>query len=65
MIRRKGRFVGSYSSLAEKLSKDSLTDSLSSRVINEKGFDERIVKLGGTRRGRVDALVKASEGGKK
>lgn len=65
MIRKKGKFVGSYSSLAEKLSKDSLTDSLSSKVINEKGFDERIVKLGGTRRGRVDALVKASEGGKK
>ena len=65
MIRKKGKFVCSYSSLAEKLSKDSLTDSLSSKVINEKGFDERIVKLGGTRRGRVDALVKANEGGKK
>ena len=65
MIRKKGKFVGTYSSLAEKLSKDSLTDSLSSRVINEKGFAERVVALGGTRRGRVDALVKASEGGKK
>ena len=65
MIRRKGKFVGTYSSLAEKLSKDSLTDSLSSRVINEKGFAERIVALGGTRRGRVDALVGASQGGKK
>ena len=65
MIRKKGKFVGTYSSLAEKLSKDSLTDSLSSRVLNEKGFAERIVALGGTRRGRVDALVKASEGGKK
>ena len=65
MIRRKGKFVGTYSSLAEKLSKDSLTDSLSSRAINNKGFAERIMALGGTRRGRVDALVKASEGGKK
>ena len=65
MIRKKGKFVGTYSSLAEKLSKDSLTDSLSSRVINDKGFANRIMALGGTRRGRVDALVKASEGGKK
>lgn len=65
MIRKKGKFVGTYSSLAEKLSKDSLTDSLSSRVINEKGFAKRIVALGGTRRGRVDALVGASQGGKK
>ena len=65
MIRRKGKFVGTYSSLAEKLSKDSLTDSLSSKVINEKGFAERVMTLGGTRRGRVDALVGASEGGKK
>ena len=65
MVRRKGKFVGSYSSLADKLSKDSLTDSLSSRVINEKGFAKRVVALGGTRRGRVDALLKASEGGKK
>ena len=65
MIRKKGKFVGTYSSLAEKLSKDSLTDSLSSRVINEKGFAERVVALGGTRRGRVDALVGASQGGKK
>lgn len=65
MIRKKGKFVGTYSSLAEKLSKDSLTDSLSSKVINQKGFAERIIALGGTRRGRVDALVKASEGGKK
>ena len=64
MIRKKGKFVGTYSSLAEKLSKDSLTDSLSSRVINDKGFAERILALGGTRRGRVDALVSASKGGK-
>lgn len=64
MIRKKGKFVGTYSSLAEKLSKDSLTDSLSSRVINEKGFAQRVVALGGTRRGRVDALVGASKGGK-
>ena len=65
VIRKKGKFVGTYSSLAEKLSKDSLTDSLSSRVINEKGFAQRVVALGGTRKGRVDALVGASKGGKK
>lgn len=65
MIRRKGKFVGTYSSLAEKLSKDSLTDSLSSKVINDRGFANRIMALGGTRRGRVDALVGASKGGKK
>ena len=65
MIRKKGKFVGTYSSLAEKLSKDSLTDSLSSKVINQKGFAERVVALGGTRKGRVEALVKASEGGKR
>ena len=65
MIRKKGKFVGTYASLAEKLSKDSLTDSLSSRVINDRGFAERIVALGGTRKGRVDALVSSSKGGKK
>ena len=64
MIRQKGRYLGSYSTIAERLSQDALTDSLSSRVINEKGFAERVVALGGTRRGRVEALVKAS-GGKK
>lgn len=65
MIRKKGKFVGTYSSLAEKLSKDSLTDSLSSKVINEKGFAERVMALGGTRKGRVEALVEASKGGNK
>ena len=65
MIRKKGKFVGSYSSLAEKLSKDSLTDSLSSRVINQKGFANRVVALSGTRKGRVEALLDASKGGKK
>ena len=64
MIRQKGRYLGSYSTIAERLSKDALADSLSSRVINEKGFAERVVALGGTRKGRVEALVKAS-GGKK
>ena len=64
MLRQKGRYVGSYSTIAERLSKDALADSLSSRVINEKGFAERVVALGGTRKGRVEALVKAS-GGKK
>ena len=64
MIRQKGKYIGSYSTIAERLSKDSLADSLSSRVINEKGFAERVVALGGTRKGRVEALVKAS-GGKK
>lgn len=65
MIRKQGKFVGTYSSLAEKLSKDSLTDSLSSRAINDKGFAERLMALGGSRKGRVDALVEASKGGKK
>lgn len=65
MVRRKGKFVGSYSSLADKLSKDSLTDSLSSRVLNQEGFAKRVVALGGTRKGRVEALVAASKGGKK
>ena len=65
MIRKKGQFVGTYSSLAEKLSKDSLTDSLSSKVINEKGFAERVMALGGTRKGRVEALIAASKGGNK
>ena len=64
MIRQKGRYVGSYSTIAEMLSKDSLADSLSSRVINEKGFAERVMALGGTRKGRVETLVGAS-GGKK
>ena len=62
-IRKKGRFVGTYSSLAEKLSKDALTDSLSSKVINKKGFAERILALSKTRKGRVSALVEASKGG--
>lgn len=65
MIRKKGKFVGSYSSLADKLSKDSLTDSLSSKVMNDKGFANRVIALGGTRKGRIDALLKASEGGNK
>ena len=64
MLRKKGKFIGSYSSVAEKLSKDALTDSLSSRAINDEGFRNRILALGGTRKGRVEALVKAS-GGKK
>ena len=64
MIRQKGRYLGSYSTIAERLSKDALADSLSSRVINEKGFAERVVALGGTRKGRVEALVKASGGAK-
>lgn len=64
MIRQKGRYVGSYSTIAERLSKDALTDSLSSRVINQEGFAKRVMALGGTRKGRVQALVEAS-GGKK
>ena len=64
MLRKKGKFIGSYSSVAEKLSKDAITDSLSSRAINEEGFTQRILALGGTRKGRVSALVKASGGGK-
>ena len=65
MIRKKGKFVGSYSSLAEKLSKDSLTDSLSSKVLNQKGFAERVMALSSSREGRVEKLVDASKGEKK
>lgn len=64
MIRKKGRFVGSYSSLAEKLSKDAITDSLSARAMNDRGFTERYMSLGGSRKGRVEALIKASGGSK-
>ena len=65
MIRQKGKYVGSYSTIAERLAKDSVADSLSSRVINEEGFAKRIMALGGTRKGRVQALAEASKGGKK
>ena len=65
MIRQKGKYVGSYSTIAERLAKDSVADSLSSRVINEEGFAKRVMALGGTRKGRVQALVEASKGGKK
>ena len=61
---RGGRFVGTYSSIAERLSRDSLTDSLTSRVINKRGFAERIAALTGGRKGKVAALVEASEGGR-
>ena len=64
MLRQKGRYIGSYSTIAQRLSQDSLADSLSSRVINQEGFAKRVMDLGGTRKGRVEALVKAS-GGKK
>lgn len=64
MLRKKGKFIGSYSSIAEKLSKDALTDSLSSRAINDEGFRKRVLSLGGTRKGRVEALIKASGGSK-
>lgn len=64
MLRKKGKFIGSYSSVAEKLSKDALTDSLSSRAINDEGFRKRVLALGGTRKGRVEALVQASGGTK-
>ena len=64
MLRKKGKFIGSYSSIAEKLSQDALTDSLSSRAINDEGFRKRVLALGGTRKGRVEALVQASGGAK-
>ena len=65
MIRQKGRYLGSYSTIAERLAQDSLADSLSSRVINQEGFAKRVVALSGTRKGRVEALINASKGGKK
>lgn len=64
MLRRKGKFIGSYSSIAEKLSQDALTDSLSSKAINDAGFRKRVLSLSGTRKGRVEALVQASGGAK-
>ena len=64
MLRKKGKFVGSYSTIAEKLSKDALTDSLSSKAINDEGFRKRILALSGSRKGRVEALVQASGGAK-
>ena len=65
MIRQKGRFVGSYSSLAEKLSKDSLTDSISSKVLNKQGFADRLMALGGSREERVKKVIEATKGGSK
>lgn len=65
MIRKKGKFVGSYSSLAEKLSKDSLTDSFSSKVLNKEGFAQRLALLQGKRKEKAETLVKASKGGKR
>ena len=64
MVRKKGKFVGSFSSLAEKLSKDALTDTFSSRLINDKAIAARFVALGGSRKSRVQELVGASKGGK-
>ena len=65
MLRNKGRFSKAYSTIADMASKDALTDSLSSKVLNKQGFAERVVALGGTRQARVKALVEASKGGKK
>lgn len=66
MIRKQGKFVGSYSSLAEKLSKDGVTDSLSSKVLNKEGFARRLAMLSGKHRiEKAQAAVGASEGGKK
>ena len=64
-IKQKGRYVGTYSTIAEQLAKDSLTDSLTSRVINEKGFADKVMRIRADRAGRVEALAKASKGGKK
>ena len=64
MIRQKGKFVGSYASLAEKLSKNALADSLTSKVLNKQGFAQRVLDIAANRKGRVEALVEAS-GGKK
>lgn len=65
MLRNKGKFAKAYSTIAEQASKDALTDSLSSKVLNKQGFAERVVALGGTRQARVRSLVQASKGGKK
>ena len=65
MLRNNGRFSKAYSTIADMASKDALTDSLSSKVLNKQGFADRVVALGGTRQARVKALVEASKGGKK
>ena len=49
MIRKKGKYVGSYSTVAERLAADYYTDSLSSRVINDRGFKERVAALKGNK----------------
>lgn len=64
MIKNKGKFVGSYSKYAESLAKGSLADTYSSMLISDKGFAERVVSLGGTRKERVKALLEAKGGSK-
>ena len=65
MVKKNGKYVGSYSSIAEKLAKGSLADSLTSKVITDRGFSERLISLGSSRKGRVEALIGATKGGKK
>lgn len=53
MMRKKGKFVGSYSTVAERLAADYYTDSLSSRVINDRGFRDRVAALKGNKAKRL------------
>lgn len=62
MIRKKGKLVGSYSKYAQKLAEGALADSYSAQLISDKGFAERVVALGGTRKSRVEALLEAKGG---
>ena len=59
MIRKKGKYVGSYSTVAERLAADYYTDSLSSRVINDRGFKDRLAALKGD---KVKKLIGATGG---
>lgn len=63
-IRTKGgKFAGSYSSMAERLAQGSLADSLTAKVINQKGFAERLLQI--KESDKVKAALKAKEGGSK
>lgn len=62
MIRSKGKFVGSYSRYAQKLAEGALADSYTAQLISDRGFAERVVALGGSRKTRVEALLEAKGG---
>ena len=66
MLRGKGgRFIGGYSSVAEKLAKGSLADTYSSKLINERGFQEKLLRLSQGSKSKAQEILKTVEGGKK